>query len=93
MGDCLKVIALEILILMVLIYIGYTHANRERFLAGNFDDQLTASTAELKKLGESVRGRIMSVNGPKGEKISAYVYPADKIPVDVLVANVQGKVV
>lgn len=93
MGDCIKVVALEILILLVLIYIWYTHANREKFLAGNFDDQLFASGDDLEKLANSARGRIMHVMGPKGEKISAYVYPAHKIPIDVLVADVQGKVV
>jgi hypothetical protein len=93
MGDCIKVVALEILILLVLIYIGYTHANREKFLAGNFDDQLFSSKADLEELQNSKRGRIMHVTGPKGEKISAYVYPANKIPVSVLLADVQGKVV
>lgn len=93
MGDCLKVVALEILILMVLIYIGYTHANREKFLAGNFDDQLFASSGDLAKLSQSKRGQIMQVKGPKGETISAYVYPAEKIPLSVLVADIQGRVI
>lgn len=93
MSECLKILALEILILLVLIYIGYTHSNRERFLAGDFDDQLFASGADLTMLQQSARGRIMNVMGPNGEKIPTYVYPVSKIPLNVLVADIQGKVV
>lgn len=92
---CATLTALLVFILAMLIYLVLLHTNSEQFVIGNFDHSLRAGNATLQSMSKSFEkglGKVVSVTDGK-QHMDVFMYPTNKIPTNVLVADLQGKVI
>lgn len=92
---CATLTALLVFILIMLIYLVLLHTDGEQFVIGDFDHSLRAPGPTLQNMSKSFEkglGKIVTVTDGK-QKMDVFMYPTHKIPTDVLIADVQGKVI
>lgn len=92
---CKLLTALLALVLILLIYLVLLHTDTERFVIGDFDHTLRAKGATLKEMSKAFQkglGKVVSVTDGT-QSMDVFMYPTDKIPTDVLIDDLQGKVV